>query len=450
MGPCTAYSKSSAEEDAMVATSDDDMATMVTAASFHVDFGWTQDRIAQEMHVSPAKVFQWMQLMKKTGVIATTIKEEGIDDRILQNVGYRQCQTCLENYLKKHDPHGHIKHVKIFPSEASESDPDPWAKRISAHAKLAGQYVAKILSEPKERKSDFIIGLAWGTTVSKTVETIRQLPSWKEWSSRKRLCVATTGELTGLKKPGSELSSSYLAEQLAFSGKNCESITLRGIPAMIAPTVSDDLGERIKEYFAETYVNYQLLFSGEQAMANRMNAIITSLGNMNQPNKLWKEYLIKGGLEPKLLDDVEDIGGVLLYDPSLSTKEKEIIKLLENRWLGIKMEHYLACAEKAKPGVIVIAIGENKANAVLKAVEHGLVTMLIIDQELAQSLGYKLIERERKRLGQWRQDPAPEKYCSERFPALKCALFKLKLAPSTPSKRARLNKRAKKSMSAQK
>jgi DNA-binding transcriptional regulator LsrR (DeoR family) len=57
------------------------------------------------------------------------------------------------------------------------------------------------------------------------------------------------------------------------------------------------------------------------------------------------------------------------------------------RWTGISLEQYAACAQRSvaqqSPGVVVVAIGKNKAEAVHDAVARGLINNLLVDEELA-------------------------------------------------------------------
>ena len=87
-----------------------------------------------------------------------------------------------------------------------------------------------------------------------------------------------------------------------------------------------------------------------------------------------------------------DIGGVLL--PRNADQPSELIQSIERRWKGLKREHLESCARRAfdedpavgRPGVIVLAEGEDRADVVLHAVERGLINHLIIDTSLEKAL----------------------------------------------------------------
>jgi DNA-binding transcriptional regulator LsrR (DeoR family) len=198
---------------------------------------------------------------------------------------------------------------------------------------------------------------------------------------------------------------------------------------MISMKTDDDFAEKMKEYLPLSNANYRRIFEGQNGRPpeiGHLDVILTSLGNLEQENKLWKEALRESGSEgdrevvERLLKKLHDIGGVLIVDNELDEEEKDKLRQLESRWLGIKRTHYYQCAQKAKPGVIVVALGDNKAETTLRAVKRGLVNILVIDEDLARRIGQLRLAEEiqrRKRDG----DPnPPQTYCSERFPSLRC------------------------------
>jgi len=108
-----------------------------------------------------------------------------------------------------------------------------------------------------------------------------------------------------------------------------------------------------------------------------------------------------------------DIGGVYLLRPDLSerialryarssggtsktARERNAVveakvRRINAQWTGIQREHVARCADRARasettPGVIVLAIGRAKSEAVIEAVNQSLVNHLLIDQDLADAL----------------------------------------------------------------
>jgi hypothetical protein len=67
---------------------------------------------------------------------------------------------------------------------------------------------------------------------------------------------------------------------------------------------------------------------------------------------------------------------------------------MNDRWTGMRIDHLRQCAMTArregfqaeKPGVLMLATGARRRNIVLRCVELGLVSELIIDQDLNHAL----------------------------------------------------------------
>jgi DNA-binding transcriptional regulator LsrR (DeoR family) len=68
-----------------------------------------------------------------------------------------------------------------------------------------------------------------------------------------------------------------------------------------------------------------------------------------------------------------------------------VVRGINDRWAGVRLEHLARCARAAtggegRAGVIVLAVGRSKAEVVLECVRGGLVNELIVDHDLAQAL----------------------------------------------------------------
>jgi DNA-binding transcriptional regulator LsrR (DeoR family) len=92
---------------------------------------------------------------------------------------------------------------------------------------------------------------------------------------------------------------------------------------------------------------------------------------------------------------VGDIAGVVFRKEKIDKKQKDIFKKLKKRWTGIEYKHLEKCAQNAlansKPGVIVVASGEEKAQSIYYGIKNGLINKLFIDEKLANKL-VELIE----------------------------------------------------------
>jgi hypothetical protein len=93
---------------------------------------------------------------------------------------------------------------------------------------------------------------------------------------------------------------------------------------------------------------------------------------------------------------VGDIGGVCLPKSNLTQNQADQFAAMERRWTGVTRKHLEKCAKRAAnattggkaapPGVIVVAIGRNKAGCIFEAIKAGLVNHLIVDQDVEAEL----------------------------------------------------------------
>lgn len=85
---------------------------------------------------------------------------------------------------------------------------------------------------------------------------------------------------------------------------------------------------------------------------------------------------------------------MFLPKPGLSSRDTERLRSVNARWTGIREEHLERCAlgaSKSRVGVVILA-ASNKTDIVLECLRRGLVSRLLIDQELAAGLA-KAIKR---------------------------------------------------------
>jgi len=140
------------------------------------------------------------------------------------------------------------------------------------------------------------------------------------------------------------------------------------------------------------YKKYQRIFQKGDGYASKLDCILTSVGSHEQPNKLWTKELDSRGVDPKELQELScgDIGGVLLPRARLTNQQKKRFDDIIAHWTGIAEQHYTLCANRATksdvPGVLVVAIGENKTDILAECLRRGLVNEVFVDEELARTL----------------------------------------------------------------
>jgi len=378
----------------------------------------SQKEIAQEMGVGEGKVSKLMQWARRFGVYEERYRAS-ISVEEQHEVNVRLIEPCLLDCLQKIEKcdgeEPHLRAVKIVRSptgdECTETTGEAYdTKRIPWLAQSAGPYVAELLRHANPPKEDsagvFRVGLSWGKTLAETLEFVASHPNWRQRPCSTQ-CVATTGELVEVENPGRNLSSSSLAEWLAEAADSCSAATLRAVPALISMKVEHDAVTSIIEWVKERNANYRKVLDEKDGVASNLDAILTSIGSMEQTGKIWKKESEEGGIPEKFLRKLAgDIGGVFVKKTDLLrrieeqrkehdevnkaeewTKEDEdLLQEVRRRWLGITDKHYLACAKKANPGVIVVALGAEKAKTAIACAEKGLVNELVIDLDLARAI----------------------------------------------------------------
>jgi DNA-binding transcriptional regulator LsrR (DeoR family) len=239
------------------------------------------------------------------------------------------------------------------------------------------------------------VGIGWGRTVSAAIAGLERIcPFPPDRQGLPLTCVATLGGMVGELKVRPESSSSILASRLCETiNGNWESLlTLHGVEAFLSYVDNRDEIPIIKKHIAQ-FPNYQAIFGGprQPGVINDLDAIITSCGNAHHYNQFWTTELPRLGVKPEKINQITagNVGGFLLEKDGLDLDDKKLFDDIAGRWMGVTRKHFEKCAKRS-PGVILLAIGRNKADVVFKAVELGLVTELVIDEELAMALWDKV------------------------------------------------------------
>jgi DNA-binding transcriptional regulator LsrR (DeoR family) len=132
---------------------------------------------------------------------------------------------------------------------------------------------------------------------------------------------------------------------------------------------------------------------GEPPDVDKMEVLITSVGSAQQNNTLLNEIAASEGVSSHDLmsEAIGDVGGLLIAksdDGALNTK----IRGRNDRTNGISLERISALAKEAtksnstKPGVVVFAVGEDKAPVVYKCLQLRIIKELICDNGLYRKL----------------------------------------------------------------
>lgn len=331
-------------------------------------------------HANPETVLAVLCEARDRGLIAAARSEPARPER----GGRTQSKSLLELLQERSRC---LKNVVVRQScePTAESEAQTWEARM----KYFGCEVAPTLLPLLGQAS--CVGVAWGPTVTAAISGLqRHCPTPPPRQNGPLTCVATVGGLVGELSVRAESSSSILASRLAeaINGDWKNLYTLHGLEAFISFTESRAEIETIRKRISR-FPNYQAIFGspGAAGVIDQLDAIVTSCGNAHHYSQFWSTELPRIGVTPEQLNDLThgNMGGVLLEREDLDEEDHALFMDIAQRWTGITRRHFEQCARR-RPGVILLALGNNKADVVLKCVTLNLVTELIIDEDLAMAL----------------------------------------------------------------
>lgn len=254
-----------------------------------------------------------------------------------------------------------------------------------------GSECAKIVG-PMLIKSRYC-GVSWGRTVLAICHALGAV----RYPRADAVIFPVAGEPLNFRSDLSSSAASLILTQLLNSKMNSDGkkyeLILHGIPARIP---KNDFGIQdamtIKKFVncSDAYQDIFKKYKSGKPLVERMDMLLTGIGNFaTSTNDAWfKDFLQMEGEEARRYITPGNIGGVWLEDDKSTQSEKDAIKSVNERWLGIKKSHIVECGKRATksgaPGVVVLATGADKstiAQAVMGYVNH-----LVIDRSLASAL----------------------------------------------------------------
>lgn len=275
--------------------------------------------------------------------------------------------------------------------------PEGFDLHLSKFGPFAAQRVAELL------KSARLVAVTWGITLAMMVRAMATLGGIRLARQTKLRMFPAVGD--PLATSIGERSSTAIAatlQQLLLSahGPHVESLSLARAPVLIPHQLSDE-GKRIIKAMNELQPAYQEIFgvmpgqepSGD-GLIDQMDGLLTSVASPEQPLRIYAAEVEELGVvnrEELNRLTIGDLGGALLPRDRLNDDDQRTFESILTYWTGARLEHYQKCAERAaedpsRLGVVVLAIGPNKAQLILECVRRGLITELIIDEHLARTL----------------------------------------------------------------
>jgi DNA-binding transcriptional regulator LsrR (DeoR family) len=334
--------------------------------------GRSGDKIALELGKSASYVSSRRTMATDLGVLHTMLNRDLIP--LAYGVRRDLGEALSEQFGRR---------ITVFHTparKAGEADGEYWARRIQSLAECAAPMITDRLLRSEK------LGVAWGTTLSLLTDSICRQKKWRERTSGLTV-VPMAGEMVGSDAHESR-SCSALADKIASEVQgDATALSLRGVPPFISTETSEVDANAIRDYFHRLDVVRRV-----DELSHELDTILTSIGIHEQPNKLYTAELAQTGLTPDALRELSsgDIGGVLLERACVGQAQQERFEQIRRNWLGVPKECYRSCTERAqktgRPGVLVIALGRNKAEILERCMAESLVSECFIDEDLGQAL----------------------------------------------------------------
>ncbi len=278
-----------------------------------------------------------------------------------------------------------VPNIRVFDS-GSDS---PTAGAFDFRCRRFGRSAAGRIEELLKRGST--VGVTWGRTVSALIDGLSA--AHRSLQSDETITFApVSAELIRLAAP--DYSSSLLSVRLnaLFNGGEGENLRLTGVPAYIPRRYDPAKTQAIREYLLDA-ASYRRIFAGDAPLVNRIDTVITSVGSAARPlGGAMEEVLQAGDISAAELKEliVGDVGGILIPHPGVSEAGAARVEELNSMWTGITKDHLARLAMRAAAtggaGVVVAAIGRERAPIVAELIRLEMVNELIIDWDLANAL----------------------------------------------------------------
>lgn len=366
---------------------------LAIAAARYLALGWTQRRIAVELHLNEPYVARLIAAAESWGYVSR------LPTMLRHQINAEDWEAVQERYFRD---------LTFTPVLAGEV---PAGIHFEALA-VPGDYLTFLRGAADQiahrLRHTGLLGTMWGRTVFLIAQHIQVLSDTLNRDLLRRIeCIPLCGDpIFLMNQRRLEYSASWLAATLQkalapnFRGSfPC----LHGVPAYVSRAVraASTGGRPAWRQLFEELPGYEMIFSSRSRLIAHVDSIITGAGIV-VPGLETLEHATGDLIEERLQQEKDltkekldqiiwgDIGGWLLEKPGLKPADKKLVDDLNRGWTGATLEHLSWVAKAAVPGqrvgVILVARGTPKAELILEIVRRGLVNTLLIDEELARYL----------------------------------------------------------------
>lgn len=338
---------------------------------------------------------------RRNGWLITRFAEERFAPELLKQIkmtahlfsynGGEYSYEVLQRELQRHSKDV-LANLRVYLSDEDVG----WDVRLEDFGYRAAGYLWELLTT----RGAAAVGVTWGHTLASVVGGIEghvnQVKKHRRTHGSVEV-IPTTGEPLGT-SGYPERSSTSLSERLSavLNSERKPVLSLRGVPPVIPQEFKSKKGERkILLDFIQHLRSYKEIFvegsNGKRPWVERVDTIVTSVGSFHSWLEFNNELVTIGGVSREDLQQscLGDVGGVLIPNPRPEFNADEFNEIA-SLWTGIQRKDFQRIAGQAKdlgrPGVIVVAAGENKKAIVFELVKQKLVNELIVDQSLAAAL----------------------------------------------------------------
>lgn len=306
----------------------DDIDLIVSVAIDYYQNNISQTDIAKKIHASRPTVSNLLKRAKELGIVKIYIHHP---------------------QYKKHKQQSIIKEKYQLDTVLITSDGGDPNHQKELVGKACANYLKNHLPNLKQ------IGIGWGTTLYEFVEAMPPL---------KHPAIEIVSLMGGFGIENVKFHSNHLTYKLAER--------LQGTPIFFnAPAIAESI--EIKHIFKQSQ-----LFSDMMAKTDQLDAIILGVGNPTESST----YRKLGFIDEGNAQDLERKGAIVdilanFYNQAM----EEVPSDLSDRMIGLPLDHI----KKAKKRII-LASGEEKIPALRTLLTSDFVTVLIIDEAIANGL----------------------------------------------------------------
>jgi DNA-binding transcriptional regulator LsrR (DeoR family) len=308
-------------------------------------------------------------------------KEELVKEIMMKT--HHEPWAKLENALRNQE--GSVfKHLRVVYSGGKREPREyEWPAIVDRFAHNAAWVIHEVLKNSKN------VGVCWGSTIANVITGLHSLRIPIDPDQKRVSVFPTAGQPLGRYFKDAGTDATTLAKRLStyLNGTAKHVPSLDNVWPVIPKKFRDsaDIND-----FLSHIDSYRDIFGegphDKRTLLSRADTILASCGCFHNWKTFVPEWINTDDEVDVTKVAIGDIGGALIPDPSVSENE---FKAIARLWTGIRLDHFEIVA-RASPGVIVCAVGWNKGKIALELVRRGLVTVLVIDNELARSIEAQL------------------------------------------------------------